>query len=233
MSALMSMLICLVAFSDAPREQQDKPFRLLFVGESLARSDSEVETGQAWLGLYKEWDGFSLLYTRISRYQFWADGMDGETSWQNIQTPDVSKPPMFLVKGPGLREKDSIPTVSSPVRDLNIGEYSFSLEGQELRLVVMEDWSDDSPRPVYTITASSSNHPGIDQVIERVGHCDDVAKIMWMGDLDGDGLIDLLLRGASIPYGDGGGEPALYLSSARQKGELMHLVDSVSFSDGC
>jgi hypothetical protein len=97
----------------------------------------------------------------------------------------------------------------------------------------MEDWSDDSPWPTYTITASSSNHPGIDQVIERVGQCYDVAQIMWMGDLDGDGLIDLLLRGALISYGPGGGEPALYLSSARQEGELMHLVDSVSFSDGC
>jgi len=216
--------------------QAESEYLLLLPGQTM--NIPEAKSGQRWLGLFREADGYSLLLTRIDKKLVRADISDppeGPFSLQEISTPDAKVEPIFLIKGPHLRERDSILVVHDKDLELGIGKHQFSSKGApSLTFEVIGKPGPDRPDIIenfelrllgngkHTVTAQQLDH----------GIAYDPARLLWMGDLDCDGRLDFLMVTATSREG-GGGAPALYLSSAAEEGEIVHFVAVIPWDSGC
>lgn len=234
---LMAICLVLVPIIGVPAASQaESKYLLLIPGQAL--DVPEAKSGQRWLGLFREADGYSLLLTRIEKKRWRDDTRDpseGPVYYQHISTPDAKVEPIFLIKGPNLRERDSILVVHDKDLELGIGKHQILSKGvSSLTFEVSGKPKPDRPDNIenYELRLLGSGNRTV--TAQRLDHgiAYDPPRLHWMGDLDCDGQLDFLMKRA-LGEGGGGLGPALYLSSAAEEGEIVHLVAVFSWDSGC
>jgi hypothetical protein len=120
-----------------------------------------------------------------------------------------------------------------PVPALFIGDAPLTTAGTEISL---GRYSEDSPRVgvsgtegAYEITLSEGERRQVLAHAETIDSLNrTVPALLFAGDLDGDGKLDLLLDVSGHPAGS---ELRLYLSSKAKPGELVHEAARLSVSN--
>jgi len=194
-----------------------------------------LHSGDTWWGLYPQGDGFELLETTVTL----EDANDPCFGAHKTFKLSREGEPLFLVKGLKNPQAGPVQTVLSKytrlapseeyhVHQLGWGNYDvlFAL-GNVIRegiYLVIKD---------YTINIrEQQKQNGIVQEILHIDRALPNAEmqpaILWIGDLDRDGRLDIFLDATVYPSG----HYILYLSSEAGKGEIVRKVAEM-ISPGC
>jgi hypothetical protein len=214
----------------------------LFHGDEVS-----AEVAGSWYGLFEEEEGFALVETRV-RVQSVFDplvDMPGEaTGW--LVTADSEVDPLLLVRGlPGLAEGPVI-TVAAGGDDLEVGgSYSLS-EGPRGWYALAAFGTAEAPPDLYASPRVSDyelrlyRHPPLalsgpaeaavsQQLVHFEALMDGRPQLLWAGDLDRDGQLDLLMD-ATFHYNVS--DYTLWTSSGAPEGQLVRQAARFATS-GC
>ena len=193
----------------------------------------EAETGERWQALYPDAGGVALrsVALRVETVRDWiVDGEDGPPTGRRVTTPlstvhpdgGVEDDALFLVRPPRPLPEEPVATAFHGAWDLRSGSLALTLGGVGYRLGVVEEpeqtneWVTEPYRAERVVVLSDG------EVTRPVAHVVDLdaghPALLWAGDLDGDGRLDLLLD-ESGHYNVT--ETVLYLSSLAAPGALV------------
>lgn len=208
--------------------------------------DDEVtaRSGEVWLGLFPTGnDGYELRRTTLkvkTVFDSVLDADEGPFSGKEVAVVDA-RAPLFLLKTGGRLRPRAVPTAfvgdeEHPAADMYLGTQShvrLALQGAEYRLTVHDDDAREGqpPSPGLPQRATLRLHIGaISQpLFSMTSHDEATWKLLWAGDLDGDGKLDLLLN-LSTHYNVS--TRRLFLSSGAKKGQMVGEV-AVFETVGC
>ncbi|MDT0632806.1 hypothetical protein RQM47_12670 [Rubrivirga sp. S365] len=189
----------------------------------------EVQTGERWQGLYPTLGGVALrsFAVRVETVRDEVvDDPGGPPTGRRVTTPfstvdawgSVEDDALFLVRPPRPFADGPAPTAFAGRWPLASGEIGLRLGGAAYVLSVVEGpEAVGAPEPVRPARVAVLSAGGVGQpVAHLVG--DGRPALLWAGDLDGDGRLDLLLDEADHYVVS---RPALYLSSAAPPGALV------------
>lgn len=223
---LMPLLFLAVAASlSAQRPARPGP-HLLVPGSPFGGDTTGVE-GATWFGVYRSPTGWQLRPARVKI----AHGEFGCFDTQ-VQTAD-SLPPMFLLDLPGLRA-GPIDTVFTGYRVLYPGEsVSWRLRAGWF---VIRAGGTVTPQPTttqytgYTLDLGSTidRYQSWQHLVKLDFSADNMPKLRWGGDVDGDGKLDLILQ---LPTGGYSSQSVLYLSSSARGADLLAPVGEFEVTD--
>ena len=191
--------------------------QILQVGEFFC--EITAETNEVWLGLYPTKSGYTLMPTTV-RVDAFYDPMIGDD--ENVMgATRVSVPgqnsPLFLVKGLDSLKTGVVKTLFSGRLPLE-SYLEFTLD-------------DESTYTIATFGGLKSNTGSADYNVELVKGSRSqvicsfdmsnaaVLYLLWAGDVDRDGELDLLID-SICDYSASG--PVLFLSSLAEGGNLLH-----------
>lgn len=182
---------------------------------------SDFETTD-WTGLYEDEDG---LYCKKAQAKVKAvrdPWDDDENSLNATIIEDESKTPsVFLFSGITVPENFRVKSFNNiPNRILignstELGDYTLKADGEV---------TPENQLPLtYSLTImGSKNGKKIEQVIVNHEFLDDaMTEILWTGDLDGDGVPDMII---DMSHKYSYSAPALFLSSQADEGDILKLV---------
>ncbi len=206
-----------------------QPMQLLFEGADACMTiadTSRIDTGLNWYGIFKTDSNFSLKKVTLI---FTEEKYDGACAgWVNIST-NQTRESVFLV---GLRDtlvKDVIvgesyekfvyPGVHSVLHIPSSNRYytlmAFGcVKGSSERDISFED---------YKLRLTDSNANITQELITSIACMEVCPTLLWWGDLDGDGKIDMVIRDCGEMWGFCA---SLYLSSAADSSALVKKVSS-------
>ena len=215
----------------------------LFHGDELEIRALDRE----WMGLYAEDGGYALARTRVrvqSVYDPLVD-MPGEASgW--LVSAEGAEEPLFLVRGLEGLEEGPVYTAMSGPDDLDVGDSRSLSDGPE-GWYALAAFGEAHPSPdLYGLPEVTDyelrlyRHPPLgltpsseapsSQPLVQLGVLQDTRpQVLWVGDLDRDGRLDLLLD-ASFHYSVS--DYALWTSRGAPDGLLVQRVATLSTS-GC
>lgn len=182
---------------------------------------SDFETAD-WTGLYEDEDG---LYCKKAQAKVKAvrdPWDDDENSLNATIIEDESKTPaVFLFSGITVPENFRVKSFNNiPNRILignstQLGDYTLKADGE----VTQEN---QLPLTYRLTIMGSKNGKKIEQVIVDHEFLDDaMTAILWAGDLDGDGVPDMII---DMSHKYSYSAPALFLSSQADEGDILKLV---------
>ena len=207
-------------------------------------SDLKVESGSDWWGIFPEGDGFTLQSAPVTVTPARDELVDseGEMTGRLVAVPQEARP-VLLVRG-----LDKLtPGPLNAVRHAGPWPFLFPGQSQDLSLA-----PEAQGEPVY-ITAYGAAEPfeesllrirdyrlrlsrgygseGVRQMLVQFAQIEgsDSPCLLWAGDLDRDGKVDLLFN---LQTSYVGLHLGLFLSSAAKDGELVGLVAECTAS-GC
>ena len=204
---------------------------LLKVGQFFAEQVHH-ESGEIWFGLFRSAKGDELLQTKITVEKISTPFDEGEEPGGVTVTVDRAGDPIFLVKGSSRFQSGPVKTLLHdnlflyPAQDL-----SLSLEKRHYNLMAFGSTNDeglilsyglrlwDSELRTYQ-TIAQINNPGWETFNNSF-------NILWAGDLDSDGRLDLFLN-LSEHYAEN--VYALFLSSFADAGSLIKKVATFAMS---
>jgi hypothetical protein len=204
---------------------------LLIVGQFFAEH-VRYDNGEIWFGLFRSAKGDTLLQTKITVEKIATPFDEGEEPGGVMVTVDRTGDPVFLVKGSNCFRSGPVNTLLHdnlflyPAQDL-----SLSLEKRYYNLIAFGSTSEegrilsyglrlwDSESRTYQIIAQINN-PGWETTQNSF-------NILWAGDLDNDGQLDLFLN-LSEHYAEN--VYALFLSSSADEGSLLKKVATFEVS---
>ncbi|MEK6281296.1 MAG: hypothetical protein AABN95_13165 [Acidobacteriota bacterium] len=209
--------------------------RVLEIGEFHGK-EVDAQTGEKWLGLHISSDGSMLLNYQVTVEAF-HDSIVDEPEKKTGKKVSVDLPlePVFLVEAEGLNA-GQVKTVfqgshenalerTSPVT-LKLADISY-----ELKVVSpegVENCSDEKlPKNAKLVLASAEST----QTLYSLEDCGNDPRwlLLWAGDLDGDGRLDLYI---SVNQHYNVSEKKLFLSSKAIEGRLV--VEVAEFvTSGC
>jgi hypothetical protein len=196
-----------------------------------------VESGSDWWGIFPEGDGFTLQSAPVT-ITMEHDGIvdaEGEATGKLVKVPQEAEP-VLLVRGiSGLKEGRLAPLYYQPRHQYLFPSETLWLlimEGKHesaLSLVALGSTEENGIRPEpyvnnYTLKLYAGSHPvKKSQVLHTAARVYEEARptIIWAGDIDRDGKVDLLLN-LSDHYNVS--HWALYLTRAAKDGELVGKV---------
>jgi len=191
-----------------------------------------AQNGERWTGLYKTPRGFAWRATPITIRRVEDPIGDQPGAKTGIQVGATGSP-LFLVKGltgligravrPAQHEEGGMPLPVGPLRLECPGGCGVS----RLTLTGRVTSSDAAAKPSQLILESG----GVSQVLYEwpEGLNDQHCELVWAGDLDGDGRLDLLMV---LSGHDNVMERTLFLSSKRPRNKLVERV-AVFSTKGC
>lgn len=204
---LSTLLFLLPATGDPPHTTGCR----ILAPASYPWTPVKAHSGETWLALFETDSGYELRTTRLLVSYSDGTGNAGIPEW-NVTTADRSSKPLIILDpgGSALREGevDGV-LVHSPVMlpgdEIDLGGYGL-LRADPKGLWLSD--GDDSQRLCGVYPDSRGEE----------------VTVVWAGDLDGDGLIDLVLNDRShyalvFRY-------RLFLSSEAYPGELVREVAS-------
>lgn len=224
--------------------------RLLETGKGFHGGEVKAESGEVWLGLFKEKDGYYLRPARLKIRLVYDDIMDYEI--KNARTgKDVivegKNDPLYLLKNTGKIQKGKITTLfqglnwADVIKDeeseippedmmttLKKGFFkTFELHGKKTTLKVIEAKNNESEKVLGLIIESE----GVRQILHTVKYDENfnVGHLYWVGDLDKDGKLDFyfdLFEHYNVM------NRVFYLSSSAEKGKLIKKV-AYFWTSGC
>ena len=209
--------------------------QILFVGQ-FHGDEITAESGEEWYGLFPAGDGFELRQTKITIeivHDGIVDGEDEKTG--KIVTTDQDDEPVFLVKG--------IPNLENKLIDTAFYGSEFIYPGQSKWLGfeggyalhglgnASEHESSFSEIIVdnYRIRMNHQHQTQMIATVQRFASTDATPNLIWAGDLDGDGKLDLLM---DLTWHYNVKLPALFLSSQAEDGDLLKKVAEL-LQTGC
>lgn len=190
--------------------------RILQVGEFFC--EITAEPNEVWLGLYPTKSGYTLMPTTVRVDAFYDPAIrDDEdvTGATRVSVPGQNAP-LFLIKGLDALKAGMVKTLFSGRLPLE-SSVEFTLDSES----------------TYTIAAFGglkSNSGSVDYRVELVKGSRSqvicsfemsnaaVSYLLWAGDIDKDGELDLLVD-SICDYNASG--PALFLSSLAEDGNLL------------
>jgi hypothetical protein len=222
----------------------EEAIQIIVPGRYPAGAD-KVESGEGWWGIFPEREGFALRSTSIvvSSFRYDADDVEGQESGVAIAIPQETKP-VALVRG----LKEARPGPLASVKPT--GEYWPFLYPGQFSNLSLDSKSRTSPQvrlhafgvaepasgPMYVMYKKYELRliRGRSDVIQLLpdfpdfeGEC---PRLLWAGDLDRDGQLDLILDRSTSEFSL---EPSLFVSSAAKRGELVGLVAEWHAHYGC
>lgn len=216
--------------------QTEEPIQLLTTGQ-FHKHEFKAEAGDGWWGIFPEERGFTLQPAPVTvtiEYDAVMD-VEGEKTGRGVTVPQNSKP-VFLIKG--LPNPTEGPLASAELPD----NLHFLYPGQQLNLSLVKGKQVENRSLIamgsvrahtvwgaiyfhdYHFLLVAGRQP--DYTTQELGHIkpfvlDGVPKLIWAGDVDRDGELDLLL---DVTWHYNLSHYALYLSSAAKEGELVAKV---------
>src|SRR6185436_15354073 len=183
-----------------------------------------AKTGEEWFGLFSTREGYALHSCRIV-VEAVHDPFDARETDMTAKKVTVNgdPQPVFLVSG------------SEVFRDRDVNTLYFGRQ----RLTALHELSLDlDPQSAYVLSTSGDPVEGHEsfanfkvmlstgktkQVVATIPYTDEDGPplLLWAGDLDGDGKLDLLL---DLTNHYNVSEPTLFLSSRAQQGKLLSKV---------
>jgi hypothetical protein len=187
-----------------------------------------AETGENWLGLYKKGKTYSLLPTvlTVSKvHDAIADNSPNETTGKEVKTLGPGEP-IFLIKGKGFEQSREIPTMMSGNTSIYnnwAGQFSFTDNKDKYSLkVITEKKLKGSGENLDFTSKLVLTYKDTTQIIYKQNRCDDCSwQLLWAGDLDSDGKLDLYLN-LSDHYNVM--NKRLFLSTQAESGEMVKEV---------
>ena len=210
-------LACVVTVVPAMGQTSRRP-HLLIPGASFGGGDSLI-AGQSWWGLYRAAaGGYEVRLAAVHIEQ-----VDEPCKSNHIVTDDSTPPVVLFSAVPGLR-RGPVHTVFSGSRFLHPGEsVSWQMGQRWFALRAVGAAAETESGVLFTgyrlRLGTSENQYATPQTVAKLDFTlDNTPLILWAGDLDGDGRLDLLVR---LPGGGYGGDFGLYLSSIARSPDLV------------
>ena len=196
-----------------------------------------AESGPAWWGIFPEGDGFTLQSAPVTitiEHDAVVDE-EGQATGKMVKVPQEAEP-VLLVRGlPNAREGrlDTVPIekgdnflLPSQSLRLSMGKEKRKSDVQLLAVGKAVEMNHAAAALIhdYRFLLYSGDEPNVHiQELARVEPfaMDGTPRIVWAGDIDRDGKIDLLL---DTTYHYNLTRLVLYLSSAAKEGEIVGKV---------
>lgn len=204
----------------------------LLISGGNYRKDVTATNGEFWYGLYPSLTGFDLKKTKIIV----------KPNSDRVQITDSEgKSPIFYIKGGSFNHDTVIKTVFYGYFPFNDIKHSLNLlmdnkpqKRNQYGLIVRGEGKRDKHGKIIgydncklVLFHLQSN---MRQSLQKINlGVDNPTTLIWAGDLDLDGNIDLLMN---MPKGDAGAEYVLFLSSLSDDNEILKKV-AIFIVRGC
>lgn len=216
-------------------EDYDAKFETKMLLTGVFWSDEvRAKSGETWLGLFKKGNNYSLLPTEIrvkrtSKYvNKKGEGIDEKGKDISVTGKDQ---PLFLLQKADFLESGKVVNINEQAAKKNEGEYKFdykfNLSSGTYKLFAKNNSGENKYNGVSKLALSDGK---IEQIIYSQKKCDDCSwDLIWSGDLDDDGKLDLFLN-LSNHYNVR--QLRLFLSSEAEKDNLVKEIANFR-SVGC
>ncbi len=213
--------------------QESKPAHAVALLETGAFHGEEVSarTGEKWLGLYIS-EGHSLLVTTRIRVETVHDEIGDAPDEQTGKSVGVDLPlePLFLVKGAKMLSEGPVNTVfirntdsEESLEKISPLQLTLAQTAYELKVVGAADGARCSEHSFLNdaqLVLASGDSSQVLYSLEGCGN-DPYWYLMWAGDLDRDGKLDLYV---SVTHHYNVSQKKLFLSSKAKKGDLVKEI---------
>ncbi|MFN7974166.1 MAG: hypothetical protein U0166_17755 [Acidobacteriota bacterium] len=242
---ILSAMLIAGAGPARPCDEGDEPpvrATMLSIGTFDPRTVT-VEPGERWMGMFASGDGYELrpVVLDISSDRSW--GMDlGDLAEGTRVAVSGDAVPELIFDVPALHE--------GPITTVFVGQMSLPRRGaltlplDDARLTIVSDEApasgDESEAGCNLVLSTRSGRQVLESyagcamrvIAEPMAMAGSLPLVLWAGDMDDDGKIDLLLAGSDE---DGHDVMRLYLSSHAGDGGLVGVAAQmpVDLSWGC
>lgn len=224
------LLVSALAAADATAQAQEPPapWRLLRPG-TFHRDEAPAVPGQGWLALVHRKGQWWLLPTWVRARRVHDEVMDAPGMGTGIALTSGHASALALLRLPSLRagkvEAAQLPRLIGPNAGYALGEgrvLDIPFRGATYQLAVQGE------RTFLVHAGRRTALPEVEVSEDQSADFSYSARLLWAGDLDGDGALDLLF-GHSTYNRDG---VCLYLSSLAPPDALVGLL-ACQVATGC
>jgi hypothetical protein len=220
LSLCLILFLLIVSVNDA--RSRKLQVQLLEIGE-FHGDEVNAHTSNGWLGLFVSKKESALRSTsiRVSRvFDPIVDDGTKKITGKRVRVPQ-SIEPVFLVKNAPKLQSGIIKTILAEQTNLSIGEsISLTLENQHYQIRFVA--TSNNTNPALGNAKVQIVMGGVTQILSSNLSKDEGGfSILWAGDLDGDGKLDLYVNAA--PH-DNVESKRLLLSSQAGKGQLIQEI---------
>ncbi len=226
-------------------ELEDPKFKVKLMdisetGNNFQKEEIEAKSGETWLGLFNENSKYQLLNTKIEIHP----ERRPDFGRKNSITIGLNKKtePVFLLKNAKKLKQGEVKTLyrrpsydeaerlGIELKSMGRGFIQeFEFEGRKYTFRVKEG-STKSNEKILALVLEIEKTSQIIHFIYYHESGDYVGNLLWVGDIDHDGKLDLYMD--EYNYEKGGFGSSLFLSSEAEKGKLVKIVASFGTS-GC
>lgn len=202
--------------------------KLLETGEGFHGNEINANSGEVWLGLFKINDEYFLRNTKIKIRRVEDAVVDeaNQKTGKSVSVVDNHKP-LFLMKNADMLPQSKILTLFCNPSEENLTHLEngfvkkYEINGSKYTLRV--EGKENSSRLIL----ESENTKQILYSLDKMG--DTTWNLIWIGDLDGDGKLDLY---ANLPSFYNFSEHKLFLSTQAENGKLVKQIANF-WTSGC
>jgi len=227
----IKIVIEVIPGSSTPAQGRPTQISLIETGEFHGEEIS-AKSRERWLGLFPTAGGYALLPTTL-KVEAVHDPVSDENSriktGKKVSVNRATKP-VFLLKGANMLKRGAVTAVSSDDKNLGNGEtINLKLGDNHYQLKVVSN----DPTPASHLMPNSKlllTVGEVSQLLFSVAEHDDAGwALLWAGDLDGDGKLDLYMD-LNTHYNTS--QRRLFLSTQATSGKLVKEV-AVFSTAGC
>ncbi|MCZ6680381.1 MAG: hypothetical protein O7E52_24385 [Candidatus Poribacteria bacterium] len=204
-----------------PSKSSQPEVQMLMAGEFHC-GDISAQSGDIWFGLYPTQDGYELIPAPITVEAIYDPIVDGEGEMTGKKVSVVgTTEPLFLVKGLKTLKRGPVKTLLPGSAGLAPGKSAnFTFDNRvRYHLAAFGEKDNSSGFKNYELELFQGESSQI--ILSYRSTNDAVPYLLWAGDLDRDGQLDLLID-ATNHYALSA--PTLFLSSAAQDNRLLAQV---------
>ncbi len=191
----------------------------------------KIKPGQSWLGLYTSGGKYELKPTKVAVTMVQDQILDEDPKQKTAKKISVpgKERPVYVIGGVSGLKAGSV-TAGVPLKKefLDVGERLNLKVGTSQATLVIAGTKKGEYRNNYSITLESGGTKQLIMKAKQIGE-DVTPKLLWCGDLDGDGKLDLIMD-TTDNYNVS--NTVLLLSSKAKPGKLVEQV-AVQHSTGC